>query len=316
MSTDERAVLGDELQQRGEPQGELIALQLALEALPATAPRVRRSLIERRIAACLDQHHDTFYGALAPHVQRLSRPDLWQRALEVHRWSGGFATTLLLQGAGPSLHEVVRIARELPIARFVRRLELGVGDHPEAVVELAQAPWPHLRELVLFANGVRIADLSRMAPLLAELELLQIHYAIRYATFEAPALTTLQLWRRRDDSAVVLDARMPALEELNYAWFAAEHGVFDRYPKLRRLTFYGDLTAGWLEQLMRSPNIERLTHLTPGYLLGDADLEVLAAHAHRLAHLELLDVSNNVFSAQAIAAVRPRLPPCVKLRRR
>jgi hypothetical protein len=72
MSTDERAVLGDELQQRGDPQGELIALQLALEALPADAPRVRRAAIERRIATCLDQHHDAFYGALAPHVQRLS----------------------------------------------------------------------------------------------------------------------------------------------------------------------------------------------------------------------------------------------------
>ena len=88
MSSDERAVLGDELQQRGDPQGELIALQLALEALPATAPKVRRAAIERRIATCLDQHHDAFYGALAPHVQRASLPDLLDPALVVKQWLG------------------------------------------------------------------------------------------------------------------------------------------------------------------------------------------------------------------------------------
>jgi len=63
MSTDERAVLGDELQQRGDPQGELIALQLALEALAATEPRARRNMIERRIATCLDQPHDALRRA-------------------------------------------------------------------------------------------------------------------------------------------------------------------------------------------------------------------------------------------------------------
>src|SRR4051812_26380989 len=93
----ERAVLGDELEQRGEPHGELIGLQMALAAMPADVPSLRRRLIERRIAAVLDRHHDALYGELAPHVTRRSAPDVFDPACEVLGWSRGFAETIWLQ---------------------------------------------------------------------------------------------------------------------------------------------------------------------------------------------------------------------------
>ena len=47
----------------------------------------------------------------------------------------------------------------------------------------------------------------------------------------------------------------------------------------------------------------------------DGDLEMLVQNVPRIAHLELLDLSSNyMFTAEALAAARPRLPPCVKLR--
>ena len=46
------------MQQRGEPHGELVAMQLARETLPADTHPIRRQLLERRIAEKIDAIHD------------------------------------------------------------------------------------------------------------------------------------------------------------------------------------------------------------------------------------------------------------------
>jgi hypothetical protein len=324
MSSDERAVLGDELQQRGDPQGELIALQLALEALPADAPRARRSLIERRIATCLDQHHDAFYGALAPHVHQLSRPDVRDPALAVKRWSAGFADELWLQAChAVGLPEIVRVARELPIARLVRRIELGVGDQPSALAELSRAPWSHLRELLVMGrwhasrtiDHVDVHDLDGAGPLLAQLEALDLQHAITYTPFESPALRRLWLTHDyRQTPMTVFDARLPALEELHHAGFQPDPTILERFPRLRRLTFTAEPMGPWLSALLASPHIARMTHLTLGYRVADAELDILVQHADRIAHMELVELTHDWYSAEVLARVQPRLPPCVKLR--
>ena len=321
MATDERAVLADELQQRGDPQGELIALQLALEALPASGPRVRRSAIERRIAACLDEHHDAFYGALAPHVNRSSRPDLRYPALAVRAWRAGFADTVWLQatGDGVGLADVVRAARELPIAREVRRVELGIGDLPAAVAELARAPFGMLRELELLhpthpaeLPRVGLPSLATLAPLAEGLEVLRAGYVAygELASSTLRAFSMIATWSGRYPR-FALDA--PALEELNVTGFALDRGLPGRYPQLRSLDLHGNVRRGWLARLLQSPHVARFRRIKVGYGLDDSDLEAVVQHADRLGALDTLDLTANAFTMTALAAARPRLPACVKL---
>ena len=328
MSTEERAVLGDELQQRGDPQGELIALQLALEALPADATPARRNAIARRIAAHLDEHHDALYGSLAPHVTRLSLPDLRDPALEVRQWRGGFAETVWLQttAAGPTLVDVLGALRELPIARDVRRLEVGQGDHPGFVAQLLRQPIPALRELVLgdrsrWMHDLQHTDLGHtraLEPLVEGLEIVRILQPIVYTPLASSTVRVLAVSHRGHDlfgpPTSAFEGRLPALEELVANGFLADNNLFDRHPRLRHLSLYGAYEDGWLEHLIRSRHLERMQVLQLGYQLTDADLDTLITLAQRLAHLELLDLRANAFTVDAIAAAQARLPPCVRLR--
>jgi hypothetical protein len=318
---DDRAVLADELQQRGEPQGELIALQLALAALPATAPRVRRSAIERRIAAWLDTHHDAFYGALAPHVNRSSRPDLRYPALAVRAWRAGFADTVWLQatGDGVGLADVVRAVRALPIAREVRRIELGIGDLPAAIAELACAPVGMLRELELLypthpaeLPRVGLPSLASLAPIAEGLEVLRAGY-IAYGELASSTLRTFSMTATWSGRYPRFELQAPALEELNVVGFALDRGLPARYPRLRSLDLHGNVRRGWLARLLQSPHLARFRRIKVGYGLDDSDLEAVVQHADRLGAIDTLDLTANTFSAAAIAAARARVPACVKL---
>ena len=324
---DERAVLGDELQQRGDPLGELIGLQVALEQLPASVPVVRRRLIERKIAAHLDAHHDALYGALAPHVTRSSRPDLFDPALHVKAWRGGFADAIWVQvtRSGLTLVEILGALRTLPIARFIRRLELGLGDQPAAIAELVRAPIATLRELVVdetsrplpMLGRARLTELAPIEPLLDQLELLQVLSSVNYRRFASSTLRTLTLWlpvhATFTPATTRFDADLPALEDLTASGFLFDVDVVARYPRLRRLALSGWYEPGWLAHLLRSPQLARLERLELGWRFTDDDLELLVRSADQLGHLTLCDVSANAFSRAARAAARARLPACVRL---
>jgi hypothetical protein len=87
---DARLVHADELQLRGDPAGELIAVHAERAGLrPDADPRQRRRL-ENRAAVILDEHHDAWFGALARHVRKPSRKAPSVPVLEV-TWRGGGA---------------------------------------------------------------------------------------------------------------------------------------------------------------------------------------------------------------------------------
>jgi hypothetical protein len=319
MATDERAVLGDELQQRGEPQGELIALQLALEALPADAAKVRRDAIAGRIARHLDHHHDALYGVLAPHVNRLSRPDLRYPALEVRAWRGGFADTVWLQAVpGLTLAELVRALRELPIAQELRCVELGYGEVAGAVAELARAPLRSLRELRAVHSrfspsslGGERLTLSAFAPI-AE-GLVRLHLGeVDAGELASSTLRSLAAWLPWPGNPVLALAA-PALEQLSVSNIAIDRALFDRYPKLRILDHGGSVDAGVLAHLVASPHLARFERIVLGAGLDDHDLDAVVRYADRVATLACLDLRHSTFSPAALAAARPRLPASVKL---
>ena len=321
MSDDERAVLGDELQQRGDPQGELIALQLALEAAP---PGARRNVLERKIAALLDREHDALYGSLAPFVDRLSRPDRLDPVLLVKKWRGGFADTIWIQRAltGMDHAQAIREMRALSIARFVRRIEIGHGDHPAALAELVREPMPSLRELVVGDNSHNVPgmgvytlpDTRVLDPIVGQLELLEIRHATKVFALDAPVMRKLHLYVSRDPVPPrVFDLATPALEELSCIGFQIDRTFVDRYPKLRRLELHTSLEPGWFEHFVRSEMLARLETLMISRL-GDADLRVIAQYANRFAKMKRLDLSYNYFTPDVREEVAAELPACVRYR--
>ena len=318
---DERAVLGDELQQRGDPQGELIALQLALESCSFGA---KQRVLESKIARLLDQHHDALYGPLAPHVNRASRPDLAEPVLLVKAWRGGFADTVWLTQPGPTgdVVEVLRTLLGLSIGRFVRRIELGGGDHDAAVRALADTE--SLRELALGAPGPPLSvphrrkaiEPTSLLPLLPQLEVLEIEYSLPDTiAMSARALRKLALRLYAVDAPPtrLFDIDAPLLEELECNGFRLDRAFFDRYPRLRRAAIYTTFEPGWFEHVLLSGAIERLETLALTRI-GDAELMLIAQHADRFANMARLDLRYNTFSAAARAAVAGQLPACVRYR--
>lgn len=315
MSDDERAVFGDELQQRGDPLGELIALQLAHESMPFDA---RGRIVESKIQTLLDQHHDALYGALAPHMNRLSRPDLLDPALIVTGWRGGFADAVWIQRriAGLEIAEVLRAMRELPVMRFVRRVVLGAGDRVAAAPELPST----LRELVVgdrsralpILQGVLLANTSAIEPLASQLEVLAIQYVTEVGAITGPLRWS---WCRRSTTRPhrVFDLDVPELEELVAVGFVLDRAFVERYPRLRRLQLHSTFSPSWFEAFARSTMLARHEQLTISRI-GDVELALIADLRDRFEHLQRLDLSSNYFSPAGRAAVAGRLPARLRYR--
>jgi hypothetical protein len=284
-------------------------------------------LLDRKIAALLDQHHDALYGVLAPHVQRLSRHDLVDPALTVKTWRGGFADTAWIQAtlSDLALPDAFRRMRELPIARFVRRLEIGSGDQVQTLAMITPETMPWLRELVVGDTSrwiprietLRPSSTALFAAFIAQLEVLEVHGGINFETFAAPKLRRLTLWQTReprDPPLVVFDANTPALEELFLIGFLPDLAFLGRYPKLRVLSLNTTFDDNWLEALVRSPMIEHLEHVTLGYNLRDPHLEIIIRYADRLRHLKILDLTGNYFRDEVRRQFYDVGLACVRLR--
>ncbi len=321
ISDDELAVLGDELQQAGDPLGELIAVSLAVDALPDSAPPARRNLLERKLATLRDHHHDTLYGALAPDVPRASKPDLWDPGLIVKRWHRGFAHTVWIQTrmSGKTHADMLRELRRLPIARFVRRIELGRGDLVAALTDLAREPLRTARELLVYESSHDIPHLplvlpttiTPIVPLLDRLEVLRLGYTVEDASFGAPTMRELSMSLSPAlFDTIPFDASLPAIEDLECSGFRIDREFFRRYPTLRRLRISARLDGDWLEHVLATAPLDRLEILSLSFGLGDDDLRTIARYADRIAHLELFSLNFNVFSDEARRTVD--LPACVR----
>jgi hypothetical protein len=313
----ERAVLGDELQQRGHPLGELIALQLALEQLPADAPAVRCNVLARRIADHLDRHHDMLFGALAPYVDRLSKPDLRRPAMVVNAWRGGFADAIVVRDA-PDIdaREALRILQELPIAQFARRLDIEASD-VAALAQLATRAMPALSELHVSVNStapqrLSALDLSSMMPKLDELTVMT--KLVDVARLASTSVRTLAL---ACDGNAVASVNLPALESLTLVSMRVDLALLDRLPKLEELVLHScTLEPGWVDRLVRSPQLAKMRSLNLGpQPIDGAELALLLEHADRLGTIEaeLNAQPLRPFGNELLEAARSRLPTTIRV---
>jgi uncharacterized protein (TIGR02996 family) len=337
---DARLVYADELQLRGDPVGELIAVHAELAQLPPGAdPRQCRRL-EHRAAALLDEHHDAWFGALARHVRKPSRKAPPAPVLEVE-WRLGFAEDVRLRGCEQlPIEAVYARLRELPLSRQILRLVVGppdtsarpgdrfsrnlIGPSYDPLIDamLKHGIPSRLRELVLGDDqahrrpALRLGNarvVVEVAPALETLRIVGGHGDLELRSERLRALELCDV--TRDDLQGLAGAELPNLEELVLR--ARDRipppAVFEVFPSLSRLTLEGFARGGGgvqtlLEYLLEAaPGSLRMVAL-PWCALDDRDLATLTENPERFQSLARLDLRHNRFSRHLAAAAKRRVP--------
>jgi uncharacterized protein (TIGR02996 family) len=301
----------DHLNERGDPRGELIQVQLALE--DASKPAAERQRLQAREKALLDAHQRQWLGELAPYLleqQGLSPWRLQQSQGHRLRLARGWAHSLYLA------HLDVELARRLvraPLLRLLRELVIeDVGylppqryqagpDVPEGseypcLHVLRTAPWlPSVRVLRIGevadedehnfscqANGEGTAALVARMPRVEELRLFAHEVEVQ-ELFELPTLTHLRVLQVYHLHEYPLDklAANPALGRLTHLLLHPGHFFPDDGA---------DIRLEHIDALARSPHLRSLTHLQLRLSdAGDAGCEVLVKSGllRRLRSLDL-----------------------------
>jgi uncharacterized protein (TIGR02996 family) len=226
----------DFLQERGDPRGEFISVQLALED-PARPPRDRVRL-EAHEQELLAAHAREWLGDLAPHLLdspahafRLARGWLWR--LVVRRDNGGLARAVVLA----------------PQVRLLR--ELIVEEDPRLREQRGSADWPSP------STALCPTDLLARSPWLGNVRVLQVG--------EQPERDDFRCFSgyAYSPGLPALVARLPRVEELHL--FTKRYDpvpVFAQaLPRLRVLQVYHLADRYPLEVLAANPSLGRLTHL-------------------------------------------------------
>jgi uncharacterized protein (TIGR02996 family) len=303
-------VYADWLQERGDPLGELIALQAAARRDPTAE---RQLAVEQH----LRKHQAYLLGALAEcrsvlqldwHLGFLRKARLARAPRARHVYEGKVLLGWLLQ---------------LPIARLLRELELGLLDsvyggsqqHGEMVRFLLAAPRPTLRSVDIdfshrWSIGADIEEIANLVDTLPGLRRLAVRAVrTRLAALDHPHLEELTLhigYATPANLAALGSARWPALRSLRLALLGYQVTRRDithlgpllqakSVPRLRHLALRiqsappRPLEGDELVQLLLdAPLLRQLEELDLSRAaLGDAGVALLAANADRVAHLRL-----------------------------
>ena len=287
------AVYGDLLARRGDPRGELIALQLAAQAQTGKAADKLRALATKYLAT----HAAALLGPLAADASALT-------------WRAGFIRRFALPPA-PGRSPVPSIERLLrhPSGRFL--VELGATVDDPAAAELllrvlAQGAPGSLRDLALVARAeLDIAALLAAVPRLARLSLTGLALDLgEPGALALPALQRLALVAATLTTACVLAvarAPWPQLErlELRFGSHAADPATFAdvrqllartdlpalTHLKLRNVPFAGAIVRELVYlPLTRQLHVLDLSHGS----MSPADAAVVLANPAAFAHLREL----------------------------
>ena len=280
---DARLVHADELQDKGDPLGELIALQ--------SAPPTPAS--ERRIAKLLGDQHAAIFGPLAPHAARFGVASKTRSAVEV-TWRGGFAERVAIQRTQKlALHDVYAQLRRLPLFTQIRELVIGdVEDDSYTAMFatiLAEGLPAHLRALEVGAYRAKlhVGDLRPIVAAAGELEVLRVAGETGIlGPLVAPQLHTAAIDGFGSAAAALVGSTLPALAEL--------------------IIRHNQRTM--LDRLIDSGIVRRLRRLTLTHCgLMDADLQLILDEVDQFAHLELLELRGNTFGRAIVDRAKSRL---------
>jgi uncharacterized protein (TIGR02996 family) len=328
---DAYAVYADWLLQHGEPDGELVAVQLALESAPGDVALQARE--RELIAAREEQLGRMYYYAVGG-------------ALHSPVWRRGVLHAITVRGDAYS-SETESAYAELaadPISRFLRELTLRpvtvthgepTPDDAELVAAIAAAGAPAALRRLTFdpqdfqISWTRLTDLSPIYRHLPRLEELAIATGdVTLGEIDLPSLRSLELVTgglRRHVLDSVASAAWPRLERL-VLYLGTERyrgdvtlddlaALLDGAVVPPSLTTLGLCNCEFADELAaavaRSRILPRLAHLELSHgTLDDAGAQVLLDHADAFRHLASLDLRSNYLSPAACDALA-RLGPTV-----
>jgi uncharacterized protein (TIGR02996 family) len=312
------AAYADHLSEQGDPRGEFIQVQLALEQ--GTAARERKRLRTRE-KELLGEHQREWLGGLAARIldEKLSdyrrKHDLISRA----RWERGWLQEVYLWWVG--LAEARALAR-CPLARMLQRLDLhhvmsgddesepeaddGLPDgveFPSSLYPLGNAPFlPQLRwlgvgEQVDFENDSYnneaaadgLVEILAKTTRLEELHVFahRLDLAGLFALTNLTRLRCMVLYHGREDHPLEVLAGNPAFAALERLRIHPAHS----YP-----TDGSFLPRAGVAALLRSPHFPALRHLhLHSSDLGDEGCEEVV-RSGALARLETLDLRHGCVS--------------------
>jgi uncharacterized protein (TIGR02996 family) len=332
------AVYGDWLSERGDPRGELIAVQLKLDQKPGDAA------LEEREKALHEANKATWLGELA----KLDAKDL------AVTWRWGFVDAVRI---GPpteeyatseiSFPDTIAALMQLPGIGFLRSLVIGAkddNDYPamwsDCIQALVKAGVPPSLRSLAFSRGsywdISSTDLGDLSPLYPELEhLRELSIELGAMTFgelDLPALETLEIVTgglTSENVASIAEADWPALETLSLCIGETDNDygctvqfsdlapllAAERMPRLRHLSLSNSSLADEIAAaLPRSPVLPRLRTL--GLDLGtmtDAGARAIIDNWQSFAHLESLDLSHGYFSREVVDQLKQLAGPAIAL---
>jgi uncharacterized protein (TIGR02996 family) len=287
------AAYADLLSENGDPRGELIQVQLALED-EKRAPKERKDL-QKREQQLLDAHLRTWFGDLAPKLLD-AEVAAWQRKRGQYthfRWRRGWIEALHLAQVS---NELLQSVCDNPIFTLLRELTIlerdwDNGDDDPDLTPLLRAPFAsHLRAFQIgpvedscHISAPEVHKLAAKLPALEELRLCA-HGVKTKKVFALPMphLSVLVVHHIHEYPLEVLakNSSLTRLESLSF-W---PHGLEPWHEGAY-------ITQKGFKALVHSPHLTSLRHLAV-YLsdIGDQGCEEIV-ESGILGRLKVLDVS-------------------------
>jgi len=318
-------VYADQLLERGDPRGQLMALL----ALPSSDSRARDGL-----SALIEQHPDVLAGPLAG---RLDRSDA--------TWRHGFLDGLRIAydfGADDTSFDAAQLLAEVfahPSSRLLRSLTVGVPTSGEVVyddvIDVIASGAPETLSTLFIGDfsypdetemsWAKVGDASSLWLALPNLEDVTFQGAeIALGVLEAPSLRRLALRTgglKKEPVQAITNGLLPRLEELELwlgdAGYGAEVTDTDlagilagRLPSLTRLAIKNaHVETELCELIVASRALPKLRALDLSLsTLDDDGAAVLLRSRHCLAGLEVLDVSRCCLSPSMCGELRSSFP--------
>lgn len=334
----EFAVRADQLQAKGDPWGQRIALSIALEAAKPKSPERRK--LAKELALLEKTHGEHFFGA---ELLGLMQEDGFDKVARL-TWEYGYFTRARIgvpeyDFEGPDAQAIVEALMRSPAGEFLRELTVGLTDWEGgglSGVHTAMASGivhPHLEQVFIGdfhgeqqeISWVDHGDVSRWFGKAPALKRLRLHGSgILLGKLEHPTLARLEVETGGLPEASVVSLANAKLPELTYleVWFGrpgyggttnidALRPLFSSkgLPKLEHLglqnaemqdAIVAELASSKLLAAVSSVDLSMGTMREPG-------AQALLANAARFKHLKSLNLSSNYIPADLCGQLRSAL---------
>lgn len=292
-SPDSYGVYGDLLHRRGDPRGELVALQLAEDRKPGDAKLVAA------IGRAIDTHRAALLGALVRHAGKLREftdgPFVWRF---------GFIHIAQLDRAetGEPIPAILDELLRHPSGRFVAELSVRDDAEPEvaALFDLLARRAPGSLRALEVAS---VADFGDLGPFL------RAHPRLRRLALRG-RIGGPELAPMRATLSSLASAALPSLEELELRLINRDARIAHLRPLLTRADLpalsrlrlrSADFPSDILAELLDSPLAPQLTLLDLSLSeLGDRGVRRLAAGRPRFPSLREVILSRGEVSRSAL----------------